>query len=101
VPAAADGDLETRFMREKYRMPYIGFVSAPGDQCRTLVHQAIVDAPRLLVAIISRFERLNSSKIGLLSRSLAGCVTDILMTRSYGYHTRRFIEVSSFRLAAL
>jgi hypothetical protein len=64
MTASADRDFEVERAGQAYSVGNIGEATAAGNHCRSLVHQAVVDSPRVLVARIGRLEELPSKRLG-------------------------------------
>jgi hypothetical protein len=68
---AANRDLETELTPELDGVDNVGHAAAAGNQRRTLVHEAIMDPSRLIVAGIAGLQQLPRERVGKFPRGVS------------------------------
>jgi len=64
VTATANRDFEAELAREVDGIDHVGDATAFGDQCRALVHQAVMHPSRFIVACVRRPQELPGERSG-------------------------------------
>ena len=70
VAPTADGDLEAEIAAELDGIDDIGHAAAAGDQRRALVHQAVMDPSRIVIARIAGLQQLPRECAGEFLRGI-------------------------------
>jgi hypothetical protein len=62
VSPATNGDFQSEIASDFDRIDDIGNSTASSDECWLLVHHAVVDSPRLIIARITRPQQLTRKR---------------------------------------